>query len=118
MPILINWLVSALAIFAAAYLLPQVSVDSFWTALVLAVVLGLINAILKPILLILTLPVNILTLGLFTFVINGLLIMLASGLTPGFSVGSFWWAMLFSLVLSLINGFLKTLAEPDREDRR
>lgn len=110
MKILINWLVSALAILATAYLLPQVTVESFFVAMVLAVVLGLINAILRPIFLVLTLPVNILTLGLFTLVINALLIMLADFLTPGFEVASFWWALLFSLVLSLVNWILKSMS--------
>ena len=106
MGILINWIVSALAILAAAYLLPGVHVTSFIAALVAAVVLGIINAIIKPVLLILTLPINILTLGLFTFVINALVILLAANLVPGFSVDSFWWALIFSVVLSIINSFL------------
>lgn len=106
MGILINWIVSALAILAAAYLLPGVHVTSLVSALVAAVVLGIINAVLKPILLILTLPINILTLGLFTFVINALIILLAANLVPGFSVDGFWWALIFSVVLSLINSFL------------
>ena len=115
MVIIINWFISALAILVTAYLLPQVSVKSFFTAVVLAVVLGLINAIIRPILLILTLPVNILTLGLFTFVINALMIMLADFLTPGFEVANFGWALLFSLVLTVINWFLKGLAKPATE---
>ena len=106
MGILINWIVSALAILAAAYLLPGVHVTSFIAALVAAVVLGIINAIIKPVLLILTLPINILTLGLFTFVINALVILLAANLVPGFSVDSFWWALIFSVVLSVISSFL------------
>lgn len=105
MGILINWIVSALAILAAAYLLPGVHVTSLVSALVAAVVLGIINAVLKPILLILTLPINILTLGLFTFVINALIILLAANLVPGFSVDGFWWALIFSVVLSIINSF-------------
>ena len=106
MGILINWIVSALAILAAAYLLPGVHVTSFIAALVAAVVLGIINAVIKPVLLILTLPITILTLGLFTFVINALVILLAANLVPGFSVDSFWWALIFSIVLSIINSFL------------
>jgi|SRR3989344_612978 len=106
MGILINWTVSALAILTASYLLPGVHVASFVAALAAAVVLGIINAIIKPVLLILTLPINILTLGLFTFVINVLVILLAANLVPGFSVDSFWWALIFSIVLSIINSFL------------
>ena len=109
MGILINWIVSALAILAAAYLLPGVHVGSFIAALVAALVLGIINAVLKPILLILTLPINIMTLGLFTFVINAVVIMLAANLVPGFSVDGFLWALIFSIVLSVINSFLGTL---------
>ena len=110
MGLLINWVVSALAILASAYLLPGVHVASFTTALVAAVVLGIINAVLKPILLILTLPINILTLGLFTLVINAVVILLAANLVPGFNVDGFWWALIFSVVLSIINSFLHTIA--------
>lgn len=109
MSILINWLVSALAILAASYLLPGVHIASFTTALVVAVVLGIINAFVKPILLILTLPITILTLGLFTFVINAFVILLTSQLVPGFMVDGFLWALLFSIVLSIINSFLHSL---------
>ena len=109
MNILINWLVSALAILVTAYLLPGIVVTSFTSALVAAVVLGVINAFIKPILLILTLPINILTLGLFTLVINALVIILAARLVPGFKVDGFWWALIFSIILSLINSFLHKL---------
>lgn len=104
--ILISWIVTALAILASAYLLPGVHVTSFVTALVVAVVLGIINAFIKPILLILTLPITILTLGLFAFVINAVVILLAANLVPGFTVDGFWWALIFSIVLSVINSFL------------
>lgn len=107
--ILLSWLVSALAILVSAYLLPGVHIANFFTALVTAVVLGIINSILKPILLLLTLPINILTLGLLTFVINALLVMLAANIVPGFHVDNFWWALAFSIVLSIINSFLGNL---------
>lgn len=110
MSIFINWLVSAFAILVAAYLLPGVEISSFTAALVAAVVLGVINAFLKPVLLILTLPINVITLGLFTFVINALVIILTANLVPGFKVQGFWWALLFSIVLSLINSFLHKLS--------
>lgn len=110
--VLINWLIYSLAILVAAYLLPGVDVANFFVALVLAVVLGLINAIIKPILLLITLPINILTLGLFTLVINAAMIMLADYLVPGFTVANFWWALLFSLVLSLINWLLHSMTAP------
>ena len=99
----IRWLVSAFAVLITSYLLPGVRVSGFFAALMTALVLGLINAVIKPILLLLTLPLNILTLGLFTLVINALLIMLTSAIVPGFAVAGFWWALLFSLVLAVIN---------------
>lgn len=110
MKILLHWIVSAAAIGVAAYLLPSVQV-TLVAALVTAVVLGLLNTVLKPILVILTLPVNILTLGLFTFVINALIIMLVSWAVPGFHVDGFLSALIFSVVLALVNmvfsGFAK-----------
>lgn len=110
MNILINILLSGLAVFIAAYILPGVEVESFTTALVAAIVLGVINAVLKPVLLILTLPINILTLGLFTFVLNALLILLAANIVPGFHVNGFIWALILSLVLAVINFFLHNLS--------
>ncbi|OGH38181.1 MAG: hypothetical protein A3B44_00815 [Candidatus Levybacteria bacterium RIFCSPLOWO2_01_FULL_38_21] len=109
MSILLNWLVSALVIISAAYILPGVHVASFMTALVTALVLGIINAILKPILIILTLPINFLTLGLFTLIINTLLILLAAKIVPGFRVDGFWWALLFGIALSVANSVLNKL---------
>jgi len=103
MTFLISWLISAVAIVITAYLLPGVRLSGFFAALVTALVLGLINTFIKPLLLLLTLPLNILTLGLLTFVINALLIMLTSSVVPGFVVTGFGWALLFSLILSLIN---------------
>ncbi len=107
--LLLNWFVAALAVLVTGYVLPGIHIQGFGVALVLVIILGLINAILKPILIVLTLPVNILTLGLFTLVINGFLILLASKIVPGFSVKGFWWAVLFSIVLSLVNGTLSSL---------
>lgn len=101
--LLVNWLAATLAIVITAYLLPAVEVAGFFAALVTALVLGVVNAFLRPLLIILTLPINILTLGLFTLVINATLIMLTSALVPGFYVPGFWWALLFSLVLMVVN---------------
>lgn len=103
MTFLLKWLISTLAVIIAAYLLPGVSVRSFWTALLVALVLGIVNAIIRPIFVILTLPLTVVTLGLFLFVINALLILLTSAVVPGFEVRGFWWALLFSLVLSIIS---------------
>jgi putative membrane protein len=106
MGVLISWIVSAMVIFSIAYIIPGVHVSSFTSALVVALVLGIINAFLKPILLILTLPINILTLGLFTFVINAVLILLVSSFVPGFVVDGFVWAFIFGIVLSIANTFI------------
>lgn len=106
MSLIINLLLSALAVMISAYVLPGVTVENFWTALVVAVAMGIVNAILKPILVILTLPINILTLGLFTLVINAVLVLLVSSFVPGFHVDGFLWALVFGLVLSLVNGVL------------
>ena len=102
MQIIINWLVSTVAILATAYLLPGVSVSGFISALIVALVLGILNAFIKPVLIILTLPINILTLGLFTFVINAFLIWVAGQVVPGFTVGTFLSAFFFGVVLSII----------------
>jgi putative membrane protein len=103
MGILINWLASALVIFIAAYLLPGVHVASFWTALIVALVMGILNILVKPLLVILTLPITIVTLGLFLLVINALIVLLVSHLVPGFQVDGFLWAFLFSILVSIIN---------------
>jgi len=94
-----------------AYILPGVHVENYLVALIVAVVLGIVNTLVRPILVFFTLPVTILTLGLFIFVINALLIMLVSNLVPGFTVKSFWWALAFSLVMSVVSGFLNSLAK-------
>ena len=107
MKTLIHFIVSALAILVTAYILPGVHVDGIVAALVLAVVLGVINTILRPILVFLTLPLTIVTLGLFILVINGLLVMLASYIVPGFTVASFWWALLFGIGLAIVSWVLE-----------
>lgn len=108
---ILKLLLSAAVILIAAYLLPGVVVTGLVAALVTAIVIGLINAFLRPIVLLLTLPINILTLGLLTFVINALLILLASAIVPGFTVAGFWWALLFSLVVSILNAFINSFNE-------
>ena len=106
---LIKWLLATVAIMIAAYLLPGVEVDGFFAALIGALVMGLINTFIRPVLVIFTLPINILTLGLFTLVINALLIILMTTIVPGFFVASFWWAMLFGVVLTIVNWFLSKM---------
>lgn len=107
---IIKLLLYGLAVVIAAYLLPGVTVDNFWVALVVAVVLLIMNWVVKPILTILTLPITILTLGIFGFVINALIILLTDAVVPGFAVENFWWALLFSLVLSLVRGAFDMLS--------
>mgnify|MGYP001558006294 CR=1 FL=1 len=114
MSILINLVLSAMAVFAAAYILPGVHVENFTAALIAALVIGIFNAILKPILLILTLPITIISLGLFTFVIQAFLILLADKVVPGFSVDNFLWALILSLVLAIINFFLQNQSSKDQ----
>src|SRR3989344_660784 len=109
MMLFINWLILTASVLITAYLLPGVSLDSVFAAVVTALVLGIINTVLRPVLIILTLPINILTLGLLTFVINALLIILTAWVVPGFSVDNFWWALLFSVILSIINAVLGQL---------
>jgi putative membrane protein len=101
MNILVSWFVSAIVILALSYLLPGISVAGFMSALLVAFVLGFLNAFIKPILIFLTLPATILTLGLFIFVINAFMVILAASIVPGFHVASFWWAFIFSVILSL-----------------
>jgi putative membrane protein len=103
MNFLINWMVSGMAIVITAYLLPGVHLSGLFAALVTALVLGFINAFIKPFLTLFTLPLTVLTLGLFALVINALLIILTSKIVPGFQVQGFWWAMAFSLVLAVVN---------------
>ena len=99
---LFHWVVATAAILIAAYIVPGVSVTPVG-ALIAAIVLGALNLFVRPILLVLTLPITVVTLGLFSFVINALLVMLASVIVPGFFVSDFWAALLFALALAVIN---------------
>lgn len=102
---------NAFAVIIAAYLLPGIAIKDFLTAIVVAVVLAVLNSVLKPILIILTIPVTIFTLGLFLLVINAIIILLADYFVGGFQINGFWWALLFSIVmtviLSIFNGLEK-----------
>ena len=109
MRLLAIWLINALALLAIPYLMRSVSIDSFGTALLVALVLGLVNTILRPILLILTLPVTMLTMGLFIFVINGLLFWAVANLVDGFHVAGFWAAVGGALLYSVISWTISTL---------
>ncbi|MCP4461012.1 MAG: phage holin family protein [Cytophagales bacterium] len=112
---ILKFLITAVATLIAAYLLPGVEVDGFWSAFVLAALLAILNVTVKPILLVLTIPATVLTLGLFILVINALVIMLADAILSGFYVENFWWAFLFSLVLWLANSFLKDVSRTKKK---
>jgi putative membrane protein len=99
-------IVTSIVAFGLSYVLSGISIDTFWTAIVVAIVLAILNAVIKPILIILTLPITLVTLGLFLFVINALIILLAEHLITGFRVDGFWWALLFSLLLSLVTSLM------------
>jgi len=107
--LLIVWLINAVALIAVAYLMPGIAVSSFGAALVAALVLGLVNAFVRPILVLLTLPVTILTLGLFIFVLNGLLFWMVGSWLQGFEVAGFWPAVFGAIVFSIISWALSAL---------
>jgi putative membrane protein len=106
MNILLQLLLGAVAVLIVQYILPGVVVKDFWTALVVAALIALLNMTVKPLLIILTIPITVLTLGLFLLAINAILILLTAELVPGFSIDGFWWALLFSILLSLVNSLL------------
>ena len=114
MEIVLAIIINTVAVFVTGYILPGIHLENFWTALVVAVVLGVINAVLRPIIFILTLPINLLTLGLFSFVIMGGLVYLTSAIVPGFTVDNFWWAMFFALIVAMINWFLYSFSTEKR----
>lgn len=115
MNLIIRILLTAVAVILLAKLLPGVEVAGFTGAIIVAIVLALLNAILKPILIILTLPITILTLGLFLLVINAGIIMLAGQFLDGFAVSGFWTALLFSLLLSLLQSILFSILKEDNK---
>jgi len=112
--LLARWIVNAAALLLVAYLYPGVAVTSFFAALIAALVLGIVNAVVRPFLVILTLPVTLLTLGLFIFVINGLLFWFVGSFVPGFHVAGFWAGVFGAIVYSIISWVLSALI-PDRK---
>lgn len=115
-----NWItrtmISSFAVVLASYFLPGVAVDGSWTAIVVAVVLSIFNVVLKPLLIILTIPATILTFGLFLFAINALIILIADYAIDGFEVDGFWWALLFSFLLSLLNSIMGNRKDTNNKD--
>lgn len=99
-------LINSIVIFAGSYLLTGVTLKNYWTAIGVAIVLSILNLLIRPFIVLLTLPLTILTLGLFTLVINAWILMLADKLVDGFKIEGFWWALLFSLFISVLNSLL------------
>ncbi|NLC36439.1 MAG: phage holin family protein [Alcaligenaceae bacterium] len=109
MALLLVWILNAVALLIVAYLLPGISVASFGAALIAALVLGLLNTLVKPVLVLLTLPITVVTLGLFLLVLNALVFWFAGSILKGFQVAGFWWALAGAIVYSLISGLLSRL---------
>ncbi|MVW71406.1 MULTISPECIES: phage holin family protein [unclassified Bordetella] len=109
MTLILVWLLNAVALLIVAYLLPGITVVGFGSALIAALVLGLLNMLVKPVLVLLTLPITIVTLGLFLLVLNALLFWLAGSILKGFQVNGFWWAVAGALLYSIISGLLSRL---------
>ncbi len=109
MGLLLVWILNAVALLVVAYLLPGITVASFGSALIAALVLGLLNTLVKPVLVLLTLPITVVTLGLFLLVLNALVFWFAGSILKGFQVAGFWWALAGALIYSLISGLLSRL---------
>lgn len=117
MKLLIKLLLNGLAVYAMANLLdPHIHVVGYWSAIIVAIVLGLLNTFLKPLLVILTIPITVFTLGLFLIVIDALILMLAGWMLDGFDVNGFWWALIGSLILAVITSVLEKLVY-DKEQK-
>ncbi len=104
-------ILSSVAVLIVSYLLPGVYIEDFFAALILAIVLAILNGLVKPILIIFTIPLTFVTLGLFLLVINAVIILMADGLVSGFYVDGFWWALFFSILLSITNSLLSDLSK-------
>jgi putative membrane protein len=116
MNFLLRILITAVVAFGLSAVMKGVYIDTFWTALIFSLVLAILNALLKPILIILTLPITIFTFGLFLFVINAAIVLLAGNFVNGFRVDGFGWALLFSLLLSILTSILYKDARSEREE--
>ena len=99
-------LINTVSIFAVSYVLSGIQIDTFWTALILAVVMAVLNVTLKPLLFVITIPITIVTFGLFLLVLNVLVLYAAEYLIDGFQIAGFWWALAFSMLVSFVNGVL------------
>lgn len=114
MKLLLKILVSSLAVFFSAYILPGVELAGYPSAIVVAIVLGAFNAFLRPVLILLTIPVTVLSFGLFLLVINAFIILLTDQLLEGFAVKGFWTALLFSIIVTVVTSILESIAKPDK----
>jgi putative membrane protein len=110
MMILLRWVLGALAVMLVTWIVPGITIENFWIALVVALVLGLLNAIVRPVLVLLTLPVTLLTLGLFVLVINAVVFLLASALVPGFEVDGFWAAFIGAILMAIVVWAVNTIS--------
>ena len=115
MKTILKVLLTAVAVVVLAYFLPGITVEGYGSAIIVAIVLGLLRIFIKPLLVILTLPITIVTLGLFLFVINAVIILLAGKLVDGFYVDGFWYALLFSLLLSFFQSILFSLIKEEKQ---
>ena len=115
MKFLLRLLLTALAVVILSKVLSGINVDSYSTAIIVAIVLGLLNFLVKPLLVILTLPITIITLGVFLLFVNAIIILLADYFIPGFSVANIWWAVLFSLLLSFLQSILFSFLKKDKK---
>ena len=116
--ILLGWAINAAAIFLLPYILPSVQLRSFAVALLVALVIGLLNTFIRPVLFLLTLPITVITLGLFTLVLNGLMFWLAARFIDGFEVEGFWWAVLAAIVYSIVSWAISTLIMAESKPRK
>jgi putative membrane protein len=117
MSVIVRFLLSGVAVMLTAYLLPGVDVQDYWAALLVAVLISLSNVIIKPIFIILTIPITIFTLGLFLLVINAAIILMVDWFVDGFEVDGFWWALAFSLILSIFNSLFTDLTKEKSKSR-
>jgi len=118
MNFILKLIISTLAVLISSYLLPGVNIEgnNFFTALIVAAVLAFLNGVIKPIMIVLTIPVTVFTFGLFLLAINAFMIMLADKLVNGFSVRNFWWALLFSFILSIVTSILENVKKRDENE--
>lgn len=116
--LIIRWVLNALALLATAWLMPGIGLDGFGAALITALVLGIVNAIIRPVILFFTLPLTIVTLGLFTLVINAVMLMITASAVDGFSVSGFWAAFFGSIIITIISGVLSSAVIDDDNSRK